>query len=387
MKIVVAVMSYYPHEGGVQTVTKYLAEGLAEKGHEVIVLTAQSAGDATAETYHQVHIKRFAIGTFLKLFPTGEQQAFRTALLDECRDADVFVNVCDNTPLAILVYQEIDHIRCRRVLHLHGMFDGHFHFRQCHTLREYIRRLLLTPLWELFHRYYWDKMTQFDACVHLFEQDSSHRYFVRHGYLHNHVVMNSCESTFFDGQSRQSVLEQYHITRPYFIYVANYSSNKNQLRAVKTYLSSGCQTTDLVLVGSSSNRYFRKIQSVLEQSPQKERVHLLSAVPRQDTIDLIKNAYAFLMTSNSEYYPISIIEAMACGKPFICTDVGVVSQLPGGKVCRSDRELADWMHYYEANPTFVSQTGAEARAYAQENCYLPQIISQFETICHPDTNR
>lgn len=384
MKIVIAVMSYYPHEGGVQTVTKYLAEGLAGKGHEVIVLTARSSGDATAETCYQVHIRRFAVGAFLKLFPHGEKKAFKTALLDECKDADAFVNVCDNTPLAILVYQELENIRCKKVLHLHGMFDGQFHFRQCHTVREYVRRLLLTPLWELFHRYYWDRMIQFDVCIHLFEHDSSHCYFVKHGYLHNHVVMNSCESTFFDDHSHPSVQEKYHIGRPFFIYVANYSKNKNQLRAVKTYLASGCQTTDLVLIGSTSNSYYQEIQSMVASSPQKDRIHLLSAVPRQDTIDLIKNAYAFLMTSNSEYYPISIIEAMASGKPFICTDVGVVSQLPGGKVCQSDGELAYWMQYYEAHPVFVSQMGSEARAYAQENCYLPKIIRQFETICHPD---
>ena len=49
MKIVVAVMSYYPHEGGVQTVTKYLAEGLAEKGHEVVVMTVRSAEKSHTE--------------------------------------------------------------------------------------------------------------------------------------------------------------------------------------------------------------------------------------------------------------------------------------------------------------------------------------------------
>lgn len=387
MKIVVAAMSYYPHEGGVQTVTKYLAEGLAAKGHEIVVMTAISVGDTREETYRGVKIRRYDVGSFMKIIPTGETKVFRESLVKVCKDADAFVNVCGNTPLAILVYQEIGHIPCKKVLHQHGMFDGHFHFRQCHTVREYVRRLLLTPLWELFHRYYWDRIMQFDVCIHLFAHDSSHRYFLLHGYQHNHIVMNSCDNVFFDGQTDKTVLEKYHINRPYYIYVANYSSNKNQLRALESYLKADCQSTDLVLVGSSANGYYSKVQNLLEKSSHQDRIHLLSSVSRQDTIDLIKNSYAFLMTSNSEYFPISIIEAMACGKPFISTDVGVVRDIPGGKVCRSDEELIYWMRHFEANPSFVAQLGSVARTYTRENCYLPDIINQVETICHPNIIR
>lgn len=380
MKIVAAVRSYYPHEGGVQAVAKYIAEGLAQKGHDVTILTLRLGKEVREEVFQQVRIKRFDIRAIFKSFPLGDKKNFRKALLEECKDADVFVNVCANSPLAVLAYQEIDHIKCRKILHQHGMFDGKFHFHKCHSLQGFLKMLFLTPFWELFYHHYWNKIVQFDDCIHLFEDDSSHSYFKRHGYLRNHVVMNSCESTFFDGQTDQGVLGKYHVCRPYYIYVANYYGNKNQLRAVKTYLESGCKATDLVLVGSTPNKYYSRIQALLEHSPQKDRVHLLSAVPRQDTIDLIKNAYAFLMTSNSEYFPISIIEAMASGKPFICTDVGVVSQLPGGKVCQSDQELTHWLRYYESHPAFVEQMGAMTREYAAHHCYLPRIIDQVESI-------
>ena len=387
MKVVIAVMSYYPHEGGVQMVTKYLAEGLAEKGHEIIVLTASSPGDVREESYHKVLIKRYDVGSLMKIVPTGETEDFKNALLEECQNADAFVNVCGNTPLAVLVYQVIDKIPCKKVLHQHGMFDGRFHFRQCHTVKEIIKMMFTSPLWELFHRYYWNKMTQFDDCIHLFEHDSSHQYFIAHGYHHNHVVMNSCESTFFEGQTDKTVLDKYHINRPYYIYVGNYCKRKDQIRAAKTYLASDCKAMDLVLVGSTPNSYYSKLQSILATSSHQGRIHLLSSIPRQDTIDLIKNSYACLMTSNYEYFPISIIEAMACGKPFVSTDVGVVKDIPGGKVCRSDKELIYWLRYFEENPFFVSKTGSVARAYARERCYLPDVINQVETICNPNINR
>lgn len=375
-------MSYHPHEGGVQTVTRYLAEGLAHRGHDITILTAKEGDDVSEETYHQVQIKRFDISSFLKVVPKGETKAFKDALLSACEDADVLVNVCGNTPLAVLTYQVIDQIKCKKILHQHGMFDGKFHFQQCHTAKDYARMLLLTPFWGLFHRYYWSKISQFDECIHLFEDDSSHRYFKRRGFQRNHVVMNSCESTFFEGPTDKTVLDKYHITSPYYIYVANYSANKNQIRAVSAYLKSGCTDIDLVLVGSSPNRYYSKVKALIDASPCRDRIHLLAAIPREDTIALIKNAYASLLTSRSEYFPITLIEGMACGKPFISTDVGVVRNLPGGVVCKTDQELADWLRYDQDHPSHVVQQGALASEYARSQCYLPHILDQVEAICN-----
>lgn len=382
MKIVVVVMSYYPHEGGVQTVTKYLAEGLAQRGHDITIMTARKLDEPQEELYHQIKIRRFDVSSSLKIIPKGETKAFKEALLSACEDADVLVNVCGNTPLAVLTYQVIDQIKCRKILHQHGMFDGKFHFQQCHTAKDVVRMLLLTPFWELFHRYYWGKISQFDDCIHLFEDDSSHRYFKRRGFMHNHVVMNSCETVFFDGSTDKTVLDKYHIRTPYYIYVANYSANKNQLRAVSAYLKSGCTDVDLVLVGSSANGYYSKVKALIDASPCRDRIHLLAAIPREDTISLIKNAYASLLTSRSEYFPITLIEGMACGKPYISTDVGVVKHLPGGVVCKTDHELADWLRYDQDHPSHVAQQGVLASEFARSQCYLPHILDQVEAICN-----
>lgn len=39
MKIVFAVHTYYPERNGVQAVTQYLAEGLARRQHDVLIIT------------------------------------------------------------------------------------------------------------------------------------------------------------------------------------------------------------------------------------------------------------------------------------------------------------------------------------------------------------
>ena len=44
MKIIFTVNTYYPYKDGVSVVTQYLAEGLAQKGHEVLVMTSSCDG-------------------------------------------------------------------------------------------------------------------------------------------------------------------------------------------------------------------------------------------------------------------------------------------------------------------------------------------------------
>ena len=44
MKIMFAVPCYWPSQDGVTQITKYLAEGLAQRGHEVLVYTSTGNG-------------------------------------------------------------------------------------------------------------------------------------------------------------------------------------------------------------------------------------------------------------------------------------------------------------------------------------------------------
>ena len=60
-----AVGSYWPSQDGVAMITKYLVEGLRQKGHDVLVFT--SAGDGgrqilpKEEVYNDVPIKRMRV--------------------------------------------------------------------------------------------------------------------------------------------------------------------------------------------------------------------------------------------------------------------------------------------------------------------------------------
>ena len=56
MKILFAVHSYYPEKDGVTIVTRYLAEGLANRGHYIAVVTEDKGKYKASDTFKGVEI-------------------------------------------------------------------------------------------------------------------------------------------------------------------------------------------------------------------------------------------------------------------------------------------------------------------------------------------
>ncbi|NMH68925.1 glycosyltransferase family 4 protein [Bacillus sp. RO3] len=78
---------------------------------------------------------------------------------------------------------------------------------------------------------------------------------------------------------------------------------------------------DLVGDGPRLNELKEKVQ----RSSLSHRIHFLGN--RRDVPELLANAHIFVLTSQYEGLPISIIEAMRCGLPIVASDVGGVEEL------------------------------------------------------------
>ena len=105
-------------------------------------------------------------------------------------------------------------------------------------------------------------------------------------------------------------------------------------------------------------------------------------ISREETVSLIRNSYACFMSSMNEYFPITIIEAMAAGKPFISTNVGIISLLPGGNIAHNTNELSYWLEFYSKNCEYVLQMGNIASKFAFDNLQLEDKILQLEKILY-----
>lgn len=380
MKILIAVKNYWPSSGGVQSVTKYMAEGLVKKGHQVTVLTRLEENAPQEDENNGVKIFRIKQNSLFK-FNFGDKHLFRSYILEH--SWDVVISVCAQSYSAEWMFPILDKIEARKILYMHGMRDSSIDLSRIDSLKTFLKEFVLVNWWNGYFKRNWKYIRKFDAAVHLFPNDSSFSYFKVHGYEHNYAIANSCDSVFFDEETKRGIVEKYGIQKPYFIQVANYDECKNQLLALKAFLQAESGDAELVFIGSSPNGIFNKVKNYLDTfgKEKRDKVHLLTAVPREDTIALVKGAYSVLLSSRHEYFPISIVEGMAAGKPFISTHVGEVPKFLGGHTCRTQSELAYWMEYYLSHPDYVQNLGKEAKVFALSNMKLQDKINQLENIC------
>ena len=389
MNILFTVHTYCPEKNGVQMVTQYLAEGLVKLGHKVTVVSPLKSGLDRNDCHNGVNIVRFVVKSKLKHF-YGEKREFQNFMLEKDRKIDCVITVCSNTAFATWIYPIVDKLHCKKIMYQHGMYDGHLHLNKVHSFKRLVKQLLLTPYWEIYHRHYWNKIMKFDACVHLFDNDSSHKYFKEHGFENNVVIMNSCEPEMFLEPTTKDklVVEELGVKNKYFLYVANFCPRKDQMLALESFYKIDSQDFELVLVGSKDNDY---LQSLLKRKQELDKeynvnkdVKIFVGLTREKTVSLIRECYTCLMTSNNEYLPITIIEAMACGKPYISTNVGVVAKIPGGVIANEREDISYWLSYFIGHPKYVEDMGTIAKTYVRENMYIDDKVRQLEEIIKQD---
>lgn len=78
--------------------------------------------------------------------------------------------------------------------------------------------------------------------------------------------------------------------------------------------------THFVVVGHQKKALFHQLQAQIAQSPVKPNIHFLGF--REDVGDILKQADMFLLSSVSEGFSISTVEAMMAGVPVIATRSG-----------------------------------------------------------------
>ena len=71
---------------------------------------------------------------------------------------------------------------------------------------------------------------------------------------------------------------------------------------------------------------------------------------------------------------------MACDKPFISTNVGVVAKLPGGVIANDKEDIQYWLKYFLNHEDLVNNLGNIAGEYVRQNMFIDDKIKQLETL-------
>lgn len=76
----------------------------------------------------------------------------------------------------------------------------------------------------------------------------------------------------------------------------------------------------------------------------------------------------------------TILEGLAVGKPFISTDVGVVSAIPGGICCKDKTELVSAIKQLYENTQKREELAEIGKEYVETNCHVGVQVKKMEKV-------
>lgn len=348
MRIFFAVPSYYPSQDGVANITGYLAEGLAARGHEVLIFTSAGNGGLQKLPYKEEHkgvmIERMRVYVRWPLRLRGrDKESTRKVYLKRIRsfEPDVLVVVCSQTWTFDWIMPYLDKIKCPKVFYSHGYSK----WMDKYTYKDQLLRKNILGVWEQYLcKKYYDKLykyiDKYDLAIYLSDQNNAVKYAERHGLTNGKVLENAIEDVFFSTEMKHEYKDVPEEIR--FLFVANYSENKNHEMLIKAYSEASIGKSRLIFVGFEENAYSDYLKDytkkVLRQE-QEKRVEFNVHLTREQVIDLYRTSDIFVCPSKSETWSIVAHEAAAAAMPIISTDVGIYSEIDGVLIVRNGKEM------------------------------------------------
>lgn len=382
MKLLFTVNTYMPKRDGVQFVTKYLAEGLVKKGHSVDLITRQckELTEVDDEVINGVHVIRWNANTYHTMHK-GDKEGYQKFILKNAVNYDCMVNVGTQTSFVDWMLPIIDQVKCRKILYLHSIWDFKYHKNDFASLNNLCKKVWANVRWKIYYNKWGKAFKKFDNVIQLHQFDYAYTYFKNKYDIESVVIENAAENSFFDEMLDSSI----ELPNKYFLNVSNYMDRKNQMQTLKSFLEAEIpDDIELVLIGSDRNPYYEVLIEYYNKykmhNDKYKKVHFLYNVPRQHIYTYVKKAYSYIMTSKWEAYPISLIEAMAAGVPWISTNVGIVKYLPGGFVANEVSDISYWIEFVSKNEKVAQSLGNVGKAYASTQFKINKKVDQLEDV-------
>lgn len=349
MRVFFAVPSYWPSQDGVANITGYLAEGLARRGHEVLIFTSAGNGGLQELPYSEEHegvmIERMRVYVRWPLRLKGrDRESTPRVYFNRIKSfaPDVLIVVCSQTWTFDWLIPYLGRIKCPKVFYSHGYSK----WMDKYNYKEPLRNRNILGVWEqyLCKRYY-DKIykyiDKYDMAIYLSEQNNAVRYAEKHGLANGKILENAIEDVFFKPEMKHEYDEKEPEEISY-LFVANYSENKNHEMLIKAYSEASIGKSRLIFAGFEENKYSDYLKSFTEKilgKSEEKKVEFNVHLAREEIIDLYRISDIFVCPSKSETWSIVAHEAAATAMPIISTDVGIYSEIDGVWIVRDQNEM------------------------------------------------
>lgn len=315
MKILHTVEFYHPSVGGMQESVKQISEGLAQKGHEVVVATSKLANREGLSS-NGVQIVEFQISGNAVRGMTGEVEKYRQFLLHN--KFDMIVNFAAQQWATDLMLPLLNNIKAKKVFVPVG-FSG--------------------LCWPEYQEYYTEMKTwfhQYDSNIFLSDtyQDIN---FARNCGVKNLVLIpNGAAASEFLPETKINIKGRLGIPDDHdlIVHVGSHTGVKGHAEAIKIFELAGIKKTTLLIIGNNvgGGCYGRcKIAAVAFRTSPLRKIDnkqlKIISLSREETVAAYKAADLFLFPSNIECSPLVLFECLASQTPFLATDAGNVAEI------------------------------------------------------------
>jgi glycosyltransferase involved in cell wall biosynthesis len=180
------------------------------------------------------------------------------------------------------------------------------------------------------------KMTRFDHFVFLSpkldQQRMSDVVLAKKLKMSNYsIIPNGARPTFYKESPLNFRAKNNIKSSKMLLCVSNYQPTKGQRELVDWFMDLGLIDTALVLIGSEFNAFSDQLKKQVGEHLGKT-IFLFEKLSEDELQVAYYEATIFLSATYTEVQPLMLLDAMSVGLPFLCRDVGAVSELEGG-VC------------------------------------------------------
>jgi glycosyltransferase involved in cell wall biosynthesis len=381
MKLLITAFTLAPERNGVAEVVTAQAAGLAARGHDVTVATTfndtRSNADVPNVAVAQFHFEHQTRRTSKA---SEELRRYRSFVVQF--QGDFILSHCWRAWSTDFALPVLSGNTARKIFVSHG-YSAHRWFPQrgrgfglgnwlrgLPYLRQTIRVLrVYDHIVFLSARVDWDRFFDHRLVTWLGRPDWS-------------AIPNGTYPERFQKHG-SSFREGLGVTNFFILCVSAYLPDKNQELALRAFFRARLKDATLVFIGGEFNDYTKHLQKIAAASnpdPATLRVVFLEKQPKEVIWAAYAAADLFLLSSKCETQPLVILDAMAAGTPFLSTDVGCVSELPGGRVVHGERQMALELQRMQAYPTDRRSLGEEGVNACKRVYNWSSVLNSYETL-------
>lgn len=177
-----------------------------------------------------------------------------------------------------------------------------------------------------------------------------------------------------------ALLEQTVGDRGYMLFLGRLHVNQKGLDTLAEALSALTPKTKLVIAGGGKDE--EKTKALFWKLAAKGAVSMAGYVKGKEKADLLANCSFMVMPSRYEGQPLTAVEAAACGKPLVVSDIAELSfaaQEGFGLSFRTGdaRDLAEKIKTLAGDASLREKMGARARSFARSRTW-DRVAGQYE---------